>query len=76
MTRGFGQKASLVLAVVCVLAALATAIAAILYKPDAEMDPIYGSLLASVFFFGSCAVVLYVIGTARLRGDIRRDDDT
>ena len=76
MTRGIGQKISLVFAVVCTLAALATAIAAMIYEPGSEQDPIHASLMASAFFFGSCAVVLYVIGTARLKGEIRQRDDT
>lgn len=74
VARGLGQKISLVFAVACMLAALASAIAAITYEPDTGMDPVHASLMASAFFFGSCAVVLYVIGTARLKGECPRDD--
>lgn len=75
MNKGLGQKISLWFAGACVLAMLAAAIAAVVYEPRTEMDPIHASLMASAFFFGSCAVVLYVIGTARLKGPARRDDD-
>jgi hypothetical protein len=75
VARNLGQKISLLFAVLCVLAAIAAAVAAVVYEPRAEMDPIHASLMASAFFFGCCAVVLYVIGTARLKGEIRQDED-
>jgi TRAP-type C4-dicarboxylate transport system permease small subunit len=75
MTKSLGQKVSYLFAVISLLAALAATVAAIVYEPRTEMDPIQASLMASAFFFGSCAVVLYVIGTARLKGDPSKDGD-
>ena len=76
MAKNLGQKISLVFVGLCVLAVLGSGIAALLYEPRGDMDPIHASLMASAFFFGSCAVVLYVIGTARLRGPIQRNGDS
>lgn len=76
MTRTFGQKITHVVAILCLAAAVASGIAAVAYEPRAEMDPIHASLMASAFFFGSCAVVLYVIGSTRLKGLLSHDEET
>ncbi|MDV3238597.1 MAG: hypothetical protein LOY58_07065 [Gammaproteobacteria bacterium] len=73
MTKTFGQKITYLFAILCFVAAVASGIAAFVYEPRAEMDPIHASLMASAFFFGSCAVVLYVIGTTRLKGILSHD---
>ena len=75
MSKSIGQKISYGFAIACFLAAIATTLSVLIYEPRAEMDPVQGSLIATAFFFGSCAVVLYVIATARLRGEPPRDED-
>ena len=75
MSKSIGQKISYGFAIACFLAAIAATLAVLIYEPRADMDPIQGSLIATAFFFGSCAVVLYVMGTARLKGDPSRDEE-
>ncbi|MFA7593873.1 MAG: hypothetical protein WCY26_09050 [Thiohalobacteraceae bacterium] len=75
MTKTFGQKISYLIAMLCGVAAVAFGIAAFVYEPRMKMDPIHASLMASAFFFGSCAVVLHVIGTTRLKGLLSHDSD-
>ena len=75
LSKSIGQKISYGFAIACFLAAIATALGVLIDEPRADMDPIQGSLIATAFLFGSCAVVQYVIGTARLKGDPSRDKD-
>lgn len=76
-TRNLGQKIALTFAGICFLAAAACAVAAVLYESRSPNDAIRASLLASVVFFGGSGIVLYVIGTARLKGLLSgpRDDE-
>ncbi len=66
--KTFGQKIAYFTAMLSFLAAVGCVVAAFLYEPTMEFDPILGSLMASTVFFISVGIVLYVIGTARLKG--------
>ncbi len=67
MEKNLGQKISLVIAVLCYIAAVACAVTAIMLPGDSD-DPIRAAFMASVVFFVGCGIVLHVIGTARLKG--------
>jgi hypothetical protein len=72
-SKNFGQKIALVFAGLSVVAAVACIVAAVLYEPRSANDAVRSSLLASVFFFGCTGTVLFVIGTARLKGLLSAD---
>jgi len=68
MQRHLGQKIALAFAILFYAAGAACGLAAIFYTGDEPGDPIQASLMASVVFFVGAALVLQVIGTARLQG--------
>ncbi|MDR9435955.1 MAG: hemerythrin family protein [Thiohalophilus sp.] len=68
MQRNLAQKISLVIAVLCYLAAAGFTIAALVYEPRQSGDPIHASFMASVIFFIGCGIVLHVIARTRLKG--------
>ena len=68
MQKTIAQHISYAFAWLSFLAAAACAIAVFVYQPTMEFDPIHASLMASTVFFVSVGVVLYVMGTARLKG--------
>ena len=68
MKRHLGQRVAFVAAMLCYAAAVASAIAALLYESTQASDPVHASLIAAVVFFIGCGIVLLVIGTARLKG--------
>lgn len=63
-----GQRVAFAVAMFCYLAAIVTAISAVLYTSAKPSDPVHASLIAAVVFFIGCGVVLHVIGRARLKG--------
>ena len=63
-----GQTIAYLIAMLSFLAAAGCVVAVFVYQPTKELDPIRGSLMASTVFFIGVGVVLYVIGTARLKG--------
>lgn len=75
MQRNLAQKISLLIAVICYLAALGFLVAVLVYEPTREGDPILASFIASVIFFTGCGIVLHVIARTRLKGLVRLDDD-
>lgn len=68
MQSNLAQKISLVIAVLCYLAAAAFTIAALVYEPKQSGDPVHASFMASVIFFIGCGIVLHVIARTRLKG--------
>ncbi len=68
MNRTFGQSIAYLFALLSFVAAAVCVVAAWLYQAESATDAIRGSLLASVVFFLGTGTVLYVIGTARLKG--------
>ena len=68
MKKPLGQRIAVTVAVLCYVAAIACAFAALLYQSDITNDPVRASLMAAVVFCIGCGVVLHVIGTARLKG--------
>ncbi len=73
--KTFGQKIAYLMAMLSFLAAAGCVVAVFVYQTTMELDPIRGSLMASVVFFIGVGVVLYVIGTARLKGLLSLDRD-
>jgi len=63
-----GQKIAYLIAMLSFLAAAGCVAAVFVYQPTTELDPVRGSFMASTVFFIGVGVVLYVIGTARLKG--------
>ncbi|MDZ7663547.1 hypothetical protein [Thiohalophilus sp.] len=74
MQRNIGQKIALLFAIACYLAAVGCLVASVLYEPVQSSDPIQASLIASVIFFGGCAIVLHVIARTRLKGLVSLKD--
>lgn len=74
MLQNIGQKFALLFAIASYLAAVGCLVAAVLYEPVQTSDPIQASLIASVIFFGGCAIVLHVIARARIKGLVSLKD--
>jgi len=68
MKKPLGQRIAFSVAILCYVAAVASAIAAFLYQSTPSNDPVRASLMAMVVFFVGCGVVLHIIGTAHLKG--------
>jgi uncharacterized membrane protein len=68
MQKTIAQHIVYVLAMISFLAAVACVIGIFTYQPTTQLDPIRASLMASTVFFAGVGIVLYVIGTARLKG--------
>ena len=68
MSRPLGQKIAFAVALICYVAAIASAVAAYLYQSTSPNDPVRASLMAAIVFFIGCGVVLHIIGKARLKG--------
>jgi hypothetical protein len=66
--RNFSQRIAYALAMLSFAAAVGCVAGLFLYEPTAQLDPVRASLMASTVFFVGVGVVLYVIGTARLKG--------
>ena len=75
MQSNLAQKISLVIAVLCYLAAAGFTIAALVYEPQKSSDPIHASFMASVIFFVGCGIVLHVIARTRLKGLVSLNDE-
>jgi uncharacterized membrane protein len=75
MKKPFGQRLAFVVAILCYLAALVCALAAVFYRGAQPSDPVQASLMAAVVFFIGCGVVLHVIGKARLKGVLSGSGD-
>lgn len=75
MKKPLGQRIAFVVAILCYVAAVASALAAFLYQSTLPNDPVRASLMASIVFFVGCGVVLHVIGTARLKGVLSGSGD-
>ncbi len=68
MEKTWGQQVAFAFAIASVVIGTGCTVAAGLIHRGISYDPIRASLIASVFFFYSCAVVLYVIARTRLKG--------
>lgn len=75
-TKTFGQKIAYFFAMLFFVLGCGFIAGALLYEAESKVDPIHGSLLASVIFCFGVGVVLYVIGTARLKGLLSGPRDT
>jgi uncharacterized membrane protein YdcZ (DUF606 family) len=65
--KGFLQKTASVSGIVCFLFAIASGVLLYLHEPEADrLDPISGSLGASIFFFFCVGIVLTIIGRSDL----------
>ncbi len=65
--RRLGQKISWFFAVFCYIMSLISVASAAYWKMEnGTQDPIFASLLASIFFFASCGFVLQYIANANL----------
>ncbi len=65
--RKLGQKISLFFSVFCYLMSVAAGVFAFIWNADhGTQDPIFASVLASIFFFLSCGFVLQYIANANL----------
>lgn len=65
--RKTGQKISLFFAIFCYLSSIACVVFSFIWKAEhGTQDPIYASILASIFFFASCGFVLQVIANTNL----------
>lgn len=68
MKKPLGQRISFAVAILCYVAAVASAFAAYLYEGTPSDDPVRASLMAMVVFFIGCGAVLHIIGRANLTG--------
>lgn len=75
MKKPLGQRISFALAILCYLAAVASALAAFLHEGTPSDDPVLASLMAMVVFFIGCGAVLHIIGTANLKGVLSGSGD-
>jgi len=66
--KTFGQRIAYGFALLSFLAAAGCVAGVFIYSPAQNLDPIIASLMASTVFFVGTGIVLYVIGTARLKG--------
>lgn len=66
--KTIAQRIAYAFALLSFLAAAACVIGIFLYETTVQLDPIRASLIASTVFFVGVGIVLYVIGTARLKG--------
>ena len=65
--RKLGQKISLFFSILSYILAFAALVGGIYWKMQyGTQDPIFASLLASVFFLAGCGVVLQVVANANL----------
>jgi hypothetical protein len=75
MKKHLGQRIALAMAILCYIAAGASALAVFLYQSAVPSDPVRASLIAMVVFFVGCGVVLHVIGRSRLKGVLSGSGD-
>ena len=75
MKNHLGRRISFAAAILCYVAAVASAFAAFLYQSTWSDDPVRASLIAAVVFFVGYGVVLHIIGTGRLKGVLSGSGD-